>query len=91
MARLKNAVPSVRIRLDGYQEQPITDPRIQKAVDWVLANKAERKAFPMAWGLLIAALNGELGDQVQMAVQAGAKSTDEAVKALEDAMSVWLS
>ena len=91
MARRKNAVPSVRIRLDGYQEQPITDPRIQKAVDWVTANKAERKAFPMAWGLLIAALNGELGDQVQTAVQAGAKSTEEAVKALEDAMSVWLT
>ena len=91
MARKKNAVPSIRIRLDGYQEQPITDPRIQKAVDWVNEMKAERKAFPMAWGLLVAALNGELGSEVQTAVTAGAKSTEEAVKALEDAMSVWLS
>lgn len=91
MSRKKNPVPSQRIRLDGFQEMPVTDLRVQVALDWYEKNKSKRKAFPMAWGLLIAALNGELGANVQQAVEAGAANTEEALEALQDLMGVTLS
>jgi hypothetical protein len=66
---------------------PIDDPRIQTAVDWYLENKAERKAFTIAWQLLIAALNGELGESVKTAVEQG--NTEEAIEALQDLMGAF--
>lgn len=89
MPKKKFEVPSLRIRLDGYERQPISDPRVQLAVDWVNEKKKEREAFPMAWALLIAALNGELGGQVQSLVERGAANTEEAMDALHDLLGAF--
>ena len=91
MARLKNKVPSLRKELNIRIPMPITDPRVQKAVDWIIEMNKTRKASAMAFALLVSALNGELGGEVQKAVEAGAKSADEAVQALEDAIDTWIS
>jgi len=87
MSRIKNVVPSVRVRLDGFQSMPIVDERIQRTMDWYLKNKKERKAFTIAWQLLISAVNGELGPQVQAAVEEG--NTAEAMDALHDLLSAF--
>lgn len=87
MPRRKYAERSERIRFEGYQRKPITDPRVQVAYDWYMKNKAERKAFPIAWQLMISALNGELGENVKVAVQAG--NTEEAMNALHDLMGAF--
>lgn len=87
MARPKHKVKSERIRLDITQPMPIMDPRVQKAYDWYLEKSKERKAAPLGWALLISALNGELGPQVQEAVEKG--NTQEAVDALQDLMSMF--
>jgi len=91
MARRKNAVPSERVRLEGLQRMPIDDPRVQRAYDWYLEQKRMKRAFPMAWALLVKALNGELGSDLQQAVQAGAKDTQEALEALDDLMDTYFS
>jgi hypothetical protein len=88
MTRRKNPVPSERVRLDGYLPMPITDPREQKFWDWYLEKRKTRQAFPMAKALIIAALYGEMGPQVQQAVQYG--DTDEAVDALNDLLGTNL-
>lgn len=82
MARPKNAVPSKRIRLDGNIPEPLPGTREYKAYKWYQDNVGARKAFPMAWQLLVAALNGEMGPQVKAAFDQG--NTDEAVEALQD-------
>ena len=87
MSRPKSACPSERIRLDGYQRMPITDPRDQVAWDWFVKNRANRQAFPIAWELIKAALNGELGERVQVAVEAG--DTAEAMDALKDLLGAF--
>jgi hypothetical protein len=87
MPRPKNIEPSVRIRFEGYQRKPIDDPRVQKAVDWYLENRENRKAFPIMWELIIAALNGELGESVKVAVEQG--NTDDAINALQDLMGAF--
>jgi hypothetical protein len=87
MARIKNEVPSVRVRLEGLQTMPILDKRVQKTMDWYLENKKERKAFTIAWQLLISAVNGELGPQVQAAVADG--NTQEAIDALQDLLGAF--
>jgi hypothetical protein len=89
MARPRLKIPSQRIRFEGYQRLPIDDPRVQKALDWYLENKAERKAFTIAWQLLIAALNGELGENVKTAVEQG--NTQEAIEALQDLLGAFAS
>lgn len=87
MARKKNAIPSERVRFEGYQRMPIIDPRDQVAWDWYVKNRAERKAFTTAWELIKAALNGEMGERVKVAVQDG--NTEEAISALQDLMGVF--
>ena len=87
MGRKKHAIPSIRIRLDGYVRQPITDPRVQLAVDWLEEQNSKRKAFPMAFDLLVAALNGELGEGVRAAVRAG--DTEKAHDALRDLLGAF--
>ncbi len=91
MARKKYAVPSERVRLEGLQRMPITDPRVQRAYDWYLEQKRMKRAFPMAWALIIKALNGELGSEIQQAVEAGAQDTQEALEALDDLMDTYFS
>jgi len=87
VGRKKHKIPSVRIRLDGYIRQPITDPRVQVAVDWLNEQNSQRKAFPMAFDLLVAALNGELGEGIQVAVSAG--DTEKAHDALKDLLGAF--
>lgn len=87
MPRPRFAVPSERIRFEGYQRMPIEDPRVQKAYEWYQENKKERRAFTIAWQLIVAALNGELGPQVQVAVEEG--NTEEAIHALQDLMGAF--
>ncbi len=87
MARPKAAIPSERIRLDGYQRFPIVDERDQVAWDWYCSNRAQRQAFPIAWELIKAALNGELGNRVKAAVQDG--NTEETISALQDLIGAF--
>jgi hypothetical protein len=85
--RKKFAVPSERVRFEGYQRMPITDPRDQVAWDWYEKNRAERRAFPIAWELIKAALNGELGEGVKAAVEHG--NTEETISALQDLIGAF--
>lgn len=71
MARPKNKVPSVRIRLDLNLPMPVTDPDVQRAVDWLSEKRAGRRAAPMAFQLIVMALAGKMGAQVQEAVEMG--------------------
>jgi hypothetical protein len=87
MARKKNKVPSFRVRLDGNIPQPCVDPREQKALDWYKENSKNRMAFPIAWSFIVAAVNGELGAQVQKAVSDG--NTAEAIDALQDLLGAF--
>ena len=87
MPRQKNAVPSRRIRLSGYVEMPVTDPRVQVFLDWYDELTPQRKAFPTALSLLISALNGELGSDVQHVVKEG--NTKEAIGNLKELLSAW--
>lgn len=89
MAPKKRAVPSERVRLDGYQAFPITDPREQKFWEWYLENRKNRKAFKMAKILIIAALHGEMGTQIQQAVEHG--DTEEATSALDDLLDTFMT
>ena len=87
MPRKKFDVPSERIRLEGLQRMPITDERVQVAYDWYVTNKEAKKAFPIAWQLIISALNGELGPQVKVAVEQG--DTEQAISALQDLLGAF--
>ncbi len=69
MPKPKHKIPSVRVRLDGYIRQPVTDPRVQKTLDWLEMHRGDRKAFPMAFDLLVAAVNGELDVKVKVPEQ----------------------
>lgn len=89
MAPKKREIPSERVRLDGYQQFPITDPREQKFWDWYMKARAEGKAFPMAKLLIIAALHGEMGVDIQQAVEHG--DTEEATAALDDLLDAFMS
>ena len=89
MAAKKNEVPSERVRLDGYVQMPITDPREQKFWDWYQENKKHRRAFTLAKVLIIAALHGEMGTQVQVAMQSG--DTKEAQAALDDLLGAFMA
>jgi len=85
----KREIPSERVRLDGYQRMPILDEREQRFWDWYLKSRSEGRAFPMAKALIIAALHGEMGAQVQQAVEAG--DTEKAQSALDDLLGAFLS
>jgi hypothetical protein len=87
MSRMKNKVPSVRVRLDGYQAMPIVDERERVFHEWYLKARGERKAFPVAKELIISALMGELGPQVAAAVSDG--NTEETIDALKDLLSAF--
>lgn len=87
MAKPKNIIPSVRVRLDGNIRRPVTDPREQKALEWYAEMSKQRKAFPIAWGFIVAAINGEMGPQVRAAVESG--NTEEAIDALQDLLGAF--
>ena len=85
--RIPDAVRSERIRIDGQRKRGV-NARDDVTFAW-LDSLAGGSRFGMAWELLTAALNGELGENVKKAVASG--DTEEAVQALEEAMSVWIS
>lgn len=87
MARPKGG-PTIRIRLDGNIKPPAKDSREDKALQWYLAMVKERKAFNMAWEFIVAAVNGEMGPQVQAAVQAG--DTAAAIEAAQDLFEAFV-
>ena len=89
MAPKKRDVPSKRVRIDGYQQMPIIDEREQKYWDWYVNARKERKAYPLAKALIIAALHGEMGVQVQQAVETG--NTEAAQEALDDLLGAFLA
>lgn len=88
MSRPKNPESSKRVRLDGYIPMPITDKRDQKFYDWYLEQRVKRKAFTVARELLTAILNGEMGPQIQAAIEAG--DTQAAVDAAQDLISTFV-
>ena len=92
MARKKNDVPSVRIRLDGFlrmRDEGIAESeREQVFLDWFLENSANRKAFTVMKEMMTAMLNGEMGPQIQQAVQAG--DTQAAIEAAQDLISAFV-
>jgi len=87
MARMRNVQPSIRVRLDGNIRQPVMDARERKALDWYTEMSKKRMAFPIAWGFIVAAVNGELGPQVQAAVADG--NTEQAIDALQDLLGAF--
>lgn len=87
MARPKG-VPSIRIRLDGNIKKPVEGSREEKALHWYLEMVKDRQAFNMAWAFVVAAVNGEMGPQVQAAVQVG--DTSAAIEAAKDLFDAFV-
>ena len=91
MAKPKNAVKSVRVRLDGNIPMSLPgvtkDARDQVFLDWINEHRKDRKAFPMMKELMTSILLGELGPQVQKAVQTG--NTEETLDALKDLLGAF--
>lgn len=67
--RRPDEIPSERIRIDGYRKRNI-NKRYDKTFEWLDAIPG-RKRFNMVWELITAALNGELGIQMQTAIETG--------------------
>jgi len=92
MAKPKNQFPSERVRLDGFvrmrAQGKTEDPREQVFYDWYLANRVNRSAYTVMKEMMTAMLNGEMGPQIQQAVQAG--DTQAAIEAAQDLMSQFV-
>ena len=88
MSRKKNSEQSIRIRLDGYIPMPIRDERDQKFYYWYLEQRGKRKAFTVARELLTAILNGEMGLQIQTAIQQC--DTQAAIEAAQDLINAFV-
>lgn len=85
MPRRKDAVPSVRIHWDGNRKRGVSE-RDDRVFAWNDANM-DNDRFGMVWELVASALAGELGPQVQAAVEQG---DDEAARdALADLMDAF--
>jgi hypothetical protein len=87
MPRVKDPIPSDRIRWDGNRKRGMSE-RNDRVFAWNDANMNSDR-FGMVWELVASALAGELGPQVQQAVEAG--NTDEAVDALQDLLEAYIS
>ena len=83
--RKPDVIRSVRIRMDGYRKRGMSE-RDDMTFAWLDSLPAGSR-FGMAWELLTAALNGELGDKVQKAVASG--NTEEAMDALKDLIGAF--
>lgn len=69
MPRRKDEIRSERIRLDGYRKRGVS-ARDDKTFAWYDA-LADKTRFGVAWELITAVLNGELGQAMQIAVEEG--------------------
>ena len=58
MGRKKDEIPSIRLRMD-INVKPGTDERVDKALAWY-RSLPNRKRATVAWGLLVAVVNGEV-------------------------------
>lgn len=67
MARTRDAVPTTKVRFEGGRKRGVSR-RDDKTFEW-LDNIPKGERFGVAWELLTAALNGELGSAVQQAVE----------------------
>jgi hypothetical protein len=67
MARLPDAIPSNRIRIEGNRKRGVS-ARDDKTFEWLDQIPAGQR-FTFVWELLTAALNGELGPMMQAAVE----------------------
>jgi hypothetical protein len=85
VGRPPDPIKSERVRLDGYRKRGV-DPRHDVTFAWLDSLPAGTR-FGMAWELLTAALNGELGDRVKQAVTSG--NTEEAMDALQDLIGAF--
>ena len=65
--RKPDVIRSERIRIDGYRKRGV-DARQDKTFAWLDAI-GEGQRFEFVWDLLTAALNGELGSAMQVAVE----------------------
>jgi hypothetical protein len=83
----KFETPSIRVRLEGNIRAPVTDPRVQKTIDWIKMQRKSRQAFPMAFDLLVAAVNGELSSVPLAALEAGDQKAADA--ALDDLLAAF--
>lgn len=92
MAKPKNPYPSIRLRLDPWirmkAEGVTADPRHQILYDWYMENADDRKAATIAVEMMTAMLNGEMGPQIQAAVQAG--DTQAAIEAAQDLIGAFV-
>lgn len=85
MPREKDKIPSERIHWDGNRKRGISE-RDDRVFAWHDANQG-RDRFSLVWELVASALAGELGGQVQAAVQAG--DTEKAMEALGDLLGAF--
>jgi hypothetical protein len=86
MARPKDAIPSERIRLDGYRKRGVS-ARDDKTFAWYDALTAGTR-FGVAWELITAVLNGELGPAMQVAVEEG--DVEKARQAAQQIVSAFV-
>jgi hypothetical protein len=81
MARKKDAVRSVRVRLDGYLK-PGTDPEVDKVLDW-LNSLPPRTKFPAVIARLI-------GGGMLQEIKANDEHLDEQIQAAQDIMAAFV-
>jgi len=84
MARKKDATPSTKVRFEGSRKRGVSR-RDDKTFEW-LDGIPKGSRFAVAWELITAALNGELGPAVQQAVE-----ESDSDKAREAAAQIWAS
>jgi hypothetical protein len=88
--RRRNQEQSLLVPLTIRIPQPITDPRVQKALDWIQGQARQRNAAPAAWDLIVAAVNGELGG-VALAGSEADERLQKQMQAVDDLLANFVS
>lgn len=81
MARKKDLIPSVRVRLDGYLK-PGTDPEVDKVLAW-LDSLPPRTKFPAVIARLI-------GGGILQQINVEDEQIDEQIRAAQDIMAAFV-
>jgi hypothetical protein len=68
MGRHKDPIPSEHIRFEGNRKRGVSR-RDDRVFEWLDAIPAGADRFGVAWELIAAALNGELGPTIKQAVE----------------------
>lgn len=82
MPRQKDPIPSVFVRIQGRRKRGVS-ARWDKTFAY-LDGLPDSRHFEMVWELLTAAVNGELGSEMQQAVEQG-----DMEKAMEAAKKIY--